>query len=815
MAPAGQGPMALAIMWTLTAITLVFVALRVYTRQYIIRMFGADDVAYVVAGLFLLLYTTFLQVSLRFGFGQSIQALELEDIALAIKWEMVGQTFAVLGMAISKASLGLFLLRFVVERWQRIVIWAVMLSLLGDSALTAVVFWVQCIPVEAIYDPRVKTPELCTIPITPFAVTLGVWCIVADFFFAIFPVIVIWGLNMKKKEKIIIAASMSLGVFAGAAGIIRTYEVAVGFTANYTEDTVALIIWSAVEMHGSLASTGEGSYQKQKEDSGRGLYELNGMPRTHGKKNHPGNELKLGVRTQTITEIETSNDNDSDEHILSSRGSHRQERRIAGQSDGIHVQDDVKVEWRWTRLWYLYQVWTGDSHLELKRLHEKHGPIIRIAPHIIDIDMPELIQTIYNTKGDWLKTEFYHGSSALVNGKIVLNLFSQTNPAQHAKERKPIAKHYSSSATTALEPHMDKVIDKLCHELEVRFIDVPSGPKAFDLGKWILFYTWDIVGAVTFSQPIGYLDKGEDFDGTLYNADKAMDYFAVVGTMPFLDRVFDKNPIYRIGPPGFNTITGISVQHLIDRSLGKDKDMHDPNTPDFLDKFIETKKADPENVDDGQIISWLMVNMIAGADTTAITIRSALYYALKHPRVWQKLTEEVLTAGFRGRTPPPYKDARALPYVDAVIREALRVLPGVSMTLERYVPRGGYSLPSGDYLPEGAIVGMNPYITNRNKAIFGEDADDFRPERWLWDERSGETEEVFQARLTRMNKADLSFGAGSRLCVGKNMGLFQTYKVLVTLITLYDFKLTTDKEWKVINSFFARQEGFEVSMWRR
>lgn len=51
MARGGQGPMALAIMWTLTAVTLVFVVLRVYTRQFIIHMLGPDDVAYVVAGV--------------------------------------------------------------------------------------------------------------------------------------------------------------------------------------------------------------------------------------------------------------------------------------------------------------------------------------------------------------------------------------------------------------------------------------------------------------------------------------------------------------------------------------------------------------------------------------------------------------------------------------------------------------------------------------------------------------------------------------------------------------------------------------------
>ncbi|KAM5359488.1 hypothetical protein ACJZ2D_014423 [Fusarium nematophilum] len=458
-----------------------------------------------------------------------------------------------------------------------------------------------------------------------------------------------------------------------------------------------------------------------------------------------------------------------------------------------------------TRLWYLYQASTGDSHLVLDNLHRKYGPIVRITPSIIDVDIPDLI-----------KTEFYHGSSALVDGQIVLNIFSQTDPVKHKKERQPIAKLYSSAGIGIFEPHMDKVINQLCRELESRFMDGDNAAKVCDLGRWILFYTWDVVGAVTFSQPIGYLEKGFDFDGTLRNADKAQDYFTVVGTMPFLDRVFDKNPLFRMGPPGFNTVAAISIQHLVDRYQGNDRDYHDPETPDFLDKFIEAKNGNPESVPDAQIISWLMVNMIAGADTTAITIRSALYFSLKHPLVWKRLEEEVFEAGFQGRTPPSYKEVKGLSYVDAVVREALRMLPGVAMSMERYVPHGGFALPNGDYLPQGTIVGMSPYILARNKSVYGDDADEFRPERWLRDEENGESQEGFHKRLLLMNQTDLSFGGGSRICIGKHMGLYQTYKVLATLVTLYEIELADPKkEWKVTNSWFPRQEGLEVRIRRR
>ncbi|KAM5344562.1 hypothetical protein ACJ41O_013097 [Fusarium nematophilum] len=428
---------------------------------------------------------------------------------------------------------------------------------------------------------------------------------------------------------------------------------------------------------------------------------------------------------------------------------------------------------KFTRLWYLYQASTGDSHLVLDNLHRKYGPIVRITPSIIDVDIPDLIKVIFNTKSD-------------------------------------------CAGIGIFEPHMDKVINQLCRELESRFMDGDNAAKVCDLGRWILFYTWDVVGAVTFSQPIGYLEKGFDFDGTLRNADKAQDYFTVVGTMPFLDRVFDKNPLFRMGPPGFNTVAAISIQHLVDRYQGNDRDYHDPETPDFLDKFIEAKNGNPESVPDAQIISWLMVNMIAGADTTAITIRSALYFSLKHPLVWKRLEEEVFEAGFQGRTPPSYKEVKGLSYVDAVVREALRMLPGVAMSMERYVPHGGFALPNGDYLPQGTIVGMSPYILARNKSVYGDDADEFRPERWLRDEENGESQEGFHKRLLLMNQTDLSFGGGSRICIGKHMGLYQTYKVLATLVTLYEIELADPKkEWKVTNSWFPRQEGLEVRIRRR
>ena len=95
----------------------------------------------------------------------------MDEAVQAVYMEMIGQTFAVLGMAIAKLSLGIFLLRIVVKAWHRVSIWISMGSLSLVSVMTAIIFWTQRLPTKAIYDPRV--PGRTIVSVTPFSVLLG------------------------------------------------------------------------------------------------------------------------------------------------------------------------------------------------------------------------------------------------------------------------------------------------------------------------------------------------------------------------------------------------------------------------------------------------------------------------------------------------------------------------------------------------------------------------------------------------------------------------------------------------------------------
>lgn len=113
--------------------------------------------------------------------------------------------------------------------------------------------------------------------------------------------------------------------------------------------------------------------------------------------------------------------------------------------------------------------------------------------------------------------------------------------------------------------------------------------------------------------------------------------------MPFLDSWLDKNPVYRIGPPNLGNATGIALQRIGARVAGKDPN-YDPETPDYLHNFLEAKAANPEVVHDGMILNYVFINLLAGADTTALTIRAIIYLVLKHPEVHRELELEILAA---------------------------------------------------------------------------------------------------------------------------------------------------------------------------
>lgn len=119
------------------------------------------------------------------------------------------------------------------------------------------------------------------------------------------------------------------------------------------------------------------------------------------------------------------------------------------------------------------------------------------------------------------------------------------------------------------------------------------------------------------------------------------------------------------------------------------------------------------------------------------------------------------------------------------MREATRINPGIAMILERLVPTSGLTLADGRFIPAGTKVGINPAVTNRDQAVFGEDANDFNPDRWL--RKDEEDQASFEVRLRKMRDvADHTFGGGSRICMGRYLAQLELWKLFATLYSVFD-----------------------------
>lgn len=162
--------------------------------------------------------------------------------------------------------------------------------------------------------------------------------------------------------------------------------------------------------------------------------------------------------------------------------------------------------------------------------------------------------------------------------------------------------------------------------------------------------------------------------------------------------------------------------------------------------------------------------MVAASDTTAAFFCGFVRYVAQTPGVWEKLVAEIDDFDRRGllnQPVPLFEQVKQLPYFKACHLEVTRFYPSTPMIIPRYVSQGGMDL-YGMHAPAGTEIGANPYVIQRDKGVFGEDAFEFRPERWL------ESEE----KAAFMEKHILTWGYGTRICLGKNIALMETYKLM-------------------------------------
>lgn len=411
-----------------------------------------------------------------------------------------------------------------------------------------------------------------------------------------------------------------------------------------------------------------------------------------------------------------------------------------------------------TGLWYWRAARFARGQDHQLPIHKKYGATVRIAPDIIQISDPAAIETIYGPKNVFAKSAFYDGWNPHMAHRA--GTFEERDEFLHSCRRRIVAPLYTQGSILEFEPCVDRCIALFYNQMEA----FANSKQNFDMAIWLRKYTFDIVGEIFYGRKggFGFIRDNIDYNG----------WCKLLETMPSPAAANPYAPKYlrgllfgaeflssetRTGAAGFYEVITQSKDAVSERLRSLQSGTH-KTKHDMLTKLMDlvNDSEDPKYKWTLQDVAAELHTVIwAGSDTTAIALTSIFYHLHKHPAILSKLRDEIDTAFDNGTLTSPlrYNDCVKLPYLHAVVREGMRIHASLGLGLPRVVPKGGEYI-CGKYFPEGHGVTMSANAVHFDKGVFGEDSEDFVPERWI---RDGEK------KASEMERCILQFGYGPRV----------------------------------------------------
>ncbi|KAL1754073.1 cytochrome P450 [Schizophyllum commune] len=200
---------------------------------------------------------------------------------------------------------------------------------------------------------------------------------------------------------------------------------------------------------------------------------------------------------------------------------------------------------------------------------------------------------------------------------------------------------------------------------------------------------------------------------------------------------------------------------------------------DLMSILVRARQADLEKdstvyaMSDRAMVDQVLTFLGAGHETTASGLAWTLWLLATDQETQHKLRAEI-TPVLAANPRPDYKTLKDLQWLDCVVMESLRVLPPVPLTV-RKAYKTDYL--AGHLVPKGTFLHIPIRVINTWQAVWGPDAEDFRPSRWL------DLPKTYNPAFSFM-----SFIAGPHGCIGKTMALMEMKAVLACLIAAFHFE---------------------------
>jgi cytochrome P450 len=474
------------------------------------------------------------------------------------------------------------------------------------------------------------------------------------------------------------------------------------------------------------------------------------------------------------------------------------------------------VTWQWYRLshipgpfwasiskfWMVRHSLRGNLAFEIQKVSDEHGSLARVGPNELVTNDPDVLRKMMAVRSEYTRGPWYNAVK-FEPGKD--NLLSMRDEVAHTKLRNKMAAGYSGKENESLEGTIDEQVAAFIQLIDTKYLSTPEDYRPMDLAQKTQYFTLDVISALAFGHPFGYLKKDVDLYDYIKITESYIPIMMVLANVPWLADLLHSRFFSGLLPKesdkiGFGAFIGVAKRVVAKRFASSS-----PQQFDMLESFRRHGLTAEE------VSSEVLLQVVAGSDTSATTIRAAMLHLLANPPAYKRLQTEIDDGIKSGMISSPIKDteARQLPYLQAVIKEGLRILPPATGVMFRMVPSGG-DIVAGKFVPAGTQIGTSHLALQHSKAIFGADAGLFRPERWL--EASADP-----TRLAEMtNTVDLVFHYGKYRCLGSNVAYMEFNKVFVELLRVFDFSIVhPEKAAKISNAGIWIMEDFWVRVTRR
>ncbi|KAI1079120.1 cytochrome P450 [Whalleya microplaca] len=412
-------------------------------------------------------------------------------------------------------------------------------------------------------------------------------------------------------------------------------------------------------------------------------------------------------------------------------------------------------------------------HLQIWRLHQIYGPVVRLGPDRLVFESATALRDIYQNERV-TKPSIYLVTQAKAGAYSTWNSLDRDI---HRRKRKLVGRATTDASMRAFEPTMIEQVDVFIQGI------ARSRQQPINVKNRCSYLGFDIVGLLSFGHALHLQtdEKNQFLVEQLTRGNHRMNVFMQIPIIPRYKLQLYINLLFRQGREKTARLieTMIRNRMAVDTHVKPQRDLYS-----FVADSVDAK--DDEGLRLGDLWLEAFFFIIAGGDTTATALSATLFYLSRNPECYSKLATEIRST-FQNGNEIGGKKLASCQYLRACIDEALRMSPPSPGTLWRHLApeeeENGPFVVDGHVIPNGTKVGVNIYSLHHNEEYFP-DPFKYNPDRWMV---TGDSKDAVASRKA-MYDAFAAFSVGSRGCAGKPMAYLELSLALSKTLWYFDFE---------------------------